>query len=605
MCGICGFYKFNQKSKINQSVLKKMTDVMIHRGPDGEGFYLGCEDQGINRVGFGHRRLAIIDLKTGQQPMSNKNGSCWIIFNGEIYNYKQLKQSLIVKGYNFNSSSDTEVILHLYEEFGEKCLEHLNGIFAFAIWDENKKKLCLARDRFGTKSLYYYLDENVFIFASEIKAILQSGLVKTQLDYRALKEYFTFQNIFSDLTLFKDIKTFPAASFLIAENNQVEIKKYWDISYIETNDLGEQYYMEQLREILPAVVKNQLVSDVPLGSFLSGGMDSSTLVVLANRYLSPLTTFTCGFNMGSVSGLEAGSDERKEAEELIQSLSIRHYDVILQSGDMQRILPKLVWHLEDLRVGMSYPNYYAAHLASRFVKVALSGTGGDEIFAGYPWRYELALQADQSQFEANYFDYWQRLIPESRRKSFFSDKVSQETKDYSVFDVFKNVLNGGRNEGILNKVLYFETKTFLAGLLVVDDKLGMANSLEVRVPFLDNQLVDFMQTVPSKYKFKQNTSKYLLKKTMENILPASILNRKKQGFTPPEQSWYKGPSMGYIKETLLSQRAIERNLFDMNYIRNIINQHVSGEVNHRLLIWSLLSFEWWCRIFLEGERIKC
>jgi asparagine synthase (glutamine-hydrolysing) len=602
MCGICGVYVYQRKYDLPQRVIEKMTDIMAHRGPDDEGAFFGYPAEGGYRVGLGHRRLSIIDLTSGHQPMSSADGSCQIVYNGEIYNYLELKKELETKGHVFQTQSDTEVILHLYVEYGEKCLDFLNGIFAFAIWDEKKKKLFMTRDRYGTKPLYYYQDENVFLFASEIKALLQTGLVKTALDHYALKEYFTFQNVFNDLTLFKNIKNMPPASFMAIENNRVTITKYWDISYKDGMDRGESYYIEQLRSMLPRVVKRQLISDVPLGSFLSGGMDSSTLVVLANRYLSPLTTFTCGFNMNSISGLELSFDERKEAAELINDLAITHYEVVLQAGDLQRILPKLVWHLEDLKMGMSYPNYYISELASKFVKVSLSGAGGDEVFAGYPWRYELVSQVAPAQFNEIYFKYWQRLVTEDTHAEFFSPQVYQQNKDYSLFEVFKEVLDSGNNEGLLNKALYFETKTFLAGLLTVDDKLGMANSLEVRVPFLDNELVDFMQTVPAKYKFKENTSKYLMKKAMTGILPDFVLDRKKQGFTPPEQSWYRGQTMGYIRELLLSPRA-DRGIFNPKYVQRVIDQHVSGQVNHRLLIWSLLCFEWWCRIFLEGEEI--
>jgi asparagine synthase (glutamine-hydrolysing) len=603
MCGICGVYVYQRKYDLPQQIIKKMTDIMAYRGPDDEGAFFGYPAEGGYRVGLGHRRLSIIDLKSGHQPMASVDGSCQIVYNGEIYNYRELKKDLEARGHVFQTRSDTEVIIQLYQEYGEQCLNALNGIFAFAIWDDKKKKLFMARDRYGTKPLYYYQDDDVFIFSSEIKALLQTGLVKAGLEHRALKEYFAFQNIFSDLTLFKGIINLSPGSSLTIEQGRARTRKYWEIQYRDSEDKGEDYYVSHLRDLLPAVVKRQLVSDVPLGSFLSGGMDSGTLVVLANRYLSPLTTFTCGFNMNSISGLEASFDERKEAGELIKNLAITHYEVVLQAGDLQKILPKLVWYLEDLKMGMSYPNYYISELASKFVKVSLSGAGGDEVFAGYPWRYELASQTAPDKFTEVYYKYWQRLVPEQDQFEFFSPQIYQQARDYSLRQVFEEVLNSGNNQGVLNKVLAFETKTFLAGLLTVDDKLGMASSLEVRVPFLDNELVDFMQTVPAKYKFKENTSKYLMKKAMEGILPDFVLNRKKQGFSAPDQSWYKGPTMGYIKELLLSDRA-ERGIFKRQYVQQVIDQHVSGQVNHRLIIWSMLSFEWWCRIFLEGEDIS-
>ncbi len=603
MCGITGFYSFKEGSTIVAPVLKEMMDIISHRGPDDSGSWFGFPFQDRPRVGLGHRRLSIIDLAKGQQPMTNEDGSCRVIYNGEIYNYKKLRGELEAKGHKFSTASDTEVILHLYEEYGKMAPELLNGMFAFALWDERRKRMLLARDRTGTKSLYYWNDGNILLFGSEIKSLLKSGLFHTELDQEAMREYFTFQNIISDRTLFRNVRMLKPGWRMMIEDNKLTSEEYWDFRYTERPDRGEQYYVDRLRELLPEVVKNQLVSDVPLGSFLSGGIDSSTLVVLANRFLSPLNTFTVGFNMDSVSGLETSFDERKEVEELINTLHVRHHDVVLHSGDMQSIFPKLVWHLEDLKLGISHPNYYACNLASKFVKVVLSGAGGDEIFAGYPWRYQLGLEASEKDFSDIYFNYWQRLVKINEQKDFFSAQTFTRVRDYDLKGMFTGVLGACSSPDRLDKILYFESKTFLAGLLTVDDKLGMANSVEVRVPFLDNDLIDFMETVPAIYKYRQGSSKYLLKKALAGILPEFVLKRKKQGFASPEQSWYKGPSMGYVREILLNDRTLGRGYFNADYIKKSIDEHISGQVNQRLLIWSLLSFEWWCRIFLDGMSL--
>lgn len=603
MCGICGIYVHNQNVDVPQRVINKMADTLRHRGPDDEGFFFGDKVPGGHRVGLGHRRLSIIDVEAGHQPLSNEDGSCWIIFNGEIYNYRELTADLIEKGHVFSTRSDTEAILHLYEEYKERCVDYLNGIFAFAIWDEKKKKLFIARDRFGTKCLYYYSDDDYFIFASEVKALLTTEIVHAKLDSLALKEYFSFQNVYTNKTLFENIQSVLPGYFIEIQNHRVKETKYWEVAFHTHHDCGESYYISALREMLPAIVERQLMSDVPLGSFLSGGMDSGVLTALASRHIHPLPTFTCGFDLSSVSGLELSFDERQEAQELVQFLGTDHQEIVLHAGDMQRVLPKLVWHLEDLRVGMSYPNYFVSDLAGKKVKVALSGAGGDEIFAGYPWRYEKALQAGQEHLREEYFSYWQRLVKEEVMDSFFSRALYREMKDYSLKTVFERALSFEPEEDILNQVLAFELRTFLTGLLVVDDKLGMACSLEIRVPYLDNELVDFMLTVPSRYKYKKGVSKYLMKRAMEGILPDFVLSRKKQGFSPPDESWYRGPSMNYIREVLLSERALSRDIFNPDYLKTVIREHLEGKVNHRLLIWSLLCFEWWCRIFLEGEEV--
>ena len=344
----------------------------------------------------------------------------------------------------------------------------------------------------------------------------------------------------------------------------------------------------------------QLIADVPVGGYLSGGMDSASIAAVASRNVPRLMTFTGGFDLSSVTGIELVFDERADAELVSSHFSTQHYEMVMHAGDMAWALPELVWHLEDLRVGMSYPNYYIAGLASKFVKVALGGAGGDELFAGYPWRYELVDGLnDAAQFDAAYYEYWSRLVPDSEKPQFFSDEVWAQAGDRSTFDVYRAAIEPAAGLSPLEKALYFEAKTFLHGLLVVEDKVSMAHSLEVRVPFLDNALVALAEKIPARLKHGQGGGKELLRKAMAPLLPDEIVTKSKQGFSPPDQSWYRGPTMDYIREVLLDERTLSRGWFKPEYVRGVLNDHLEGRVNHRLLIWSLLSFEWWNRLFLD------
>jgi len=616
MCGIAGIYNFSRKP-VFKSQIKKMTDIMVHRGPDDEGIYLD------KNLGLGHRRLAIIDLtKTGHQPMSNEKRDIWISYNGKIYNFLDLRKKLEKLGHRFKSKTDTEVILHSYEEWGVDSVKKFNGMFAFALWDERKKKLFLVRDRYGIKPLYYYSDGKQIIFASEIKAILENKEVPRKVCLEGLKEYFTFQNIYSDKTLFDEIRLLSPASILeVGENNKIKITKYWDFEF-KPKKISYKECTEKVREIFEKAVKNQLVSDVPLGSYLSGGMDTGSIVAVASRYLPHFLTFTGGFNLSAANGIEMAFDERKEAELMANTFKTQAYQMIIQSGDMARVMPKLIWHLEDPRVGMTYPNYYIAELASRFVKVVLGGTGGDEVFGGYPWRYKLAIDSENiEKFENNYFNYWQRLIKKEQQEDFFADKIYEKIKDYSVSEVFKNVfkdfknLSQNKNNEFLDRALYFEAKTFLSGLLLMEDKINMAHSLEARVPFLDNNLVDFALTIPREYKIdseiinkhnRQNSlgGKKILREAVKGLVPQEILQKEKKGFSPPDASWYRGSSMSYVKEMILDKKTLNRGYFNPKFIKKIFKDHISGKANNRLIIWSLLCFEWWNRIFIDKKIYK-
>jgi len=630
MCGICGIFNLNGEP-VSPVDLRRMTDAIAHRGPDGEGFYID------SFIGLGHRRLAIIDLSPlGHQPMMSANGDCSISYNGEIYNFQELRLELESKGYPFRSRTDTEVILNAYMEWGPECVTKFNGMFAFAIWDKKKQELFLARDRFGIKPLYYYVKGNCFLFASEQKALITHPSFSRELDLEALVEYFTFQNIFTDKTFLKGVRLFPAGCCArvplgkIPRNNFLSFEKYWDFDFCEPDSIkDEQEYIEELDRLFRQAVGRQLVSDVEIGAYLSGGMDSGSITAIAAKQLPYIKTFTCGFDLHSASGLELGFDERERAEYMSYLFRTEHYEMVLKAGDMERVLPQVAWHIEEPRVGQSYPNYYAAQLASKFVKVVLAGAGGDELFGGYPWRYYRAVVSDNFEdYVDKYYQYWQRLLSNTLIQKVFQP-VWNDIKHVWTRDIFRDVFSRkvdslNTPEEYVNHSLYFEAKTFLHGLLVVEDKLSMANSLETRVPFLDNDLVDFAQRVPvhlklgnlqsvirinenepgsKKQKFfsKSKDGKLLLRNAMRKYIPETIIDSVKQGFSAPDASWFKGESIDYVRKNLYRKDALLYEYLDRTTVRELIDEHLEGRTNRRLLIWSLLNFEEWLRHFLGSK----
>jgi asparagine synthase (glutamine-hydrolysing) len=531
--------------------------------------------------------------------MASEDGSLLLVYNGELYNFPELLPLLEARGHRFRSRTDTEVVLHSYEEWGPDCLDHFNGMFGFAIWDTRRRRLFLARDRFGVKPLYYANHNGRFLFASEIKALLAAGLPR-RVSPEALVEYFTFQNVLSDLTLFDGVRMLAPGHSMTVSEHGVDIRRFWDLEPDPDETVSEAEWTERIRGVFEESVTRQLISDVPVGSYLSGGMDSGSIVAVASQHVPRLMTFTGGFDLTSVTGLELVFDERADAEFVSSQFKTQHYEMVMHAGDLAWALPELVWHLEDLRVGMSYPNYYIAGLASKFVKVSLAGAGGDELFAGYPWRYEL-VEERADDFDRVYYDYWARLVPDVEKPEFFAPEVWSQASSYAPYDVFRGVLEPVEGLDPLTKALYFEAKTFLHGLLVVEDKVSMAHSLEARVPFLDNALVDLAVCIPSRLKHANGGGKRLLRQAMKGLLPDEIIEKRKQGFSPPDQSWYRGPTMDYIREILLDPRSLNRGYFQPNSIRRILEEHLEGRVNHRLLIWSLLCFEWWNRLFMDGD----
>lgn len=620
MCGIAGLVNLDGEP-IAPPLLQRMTDVIAHRGPDGEGHWVE------GNVGLGHRRLAIIDLSpAGHQPMVSADQRFVLSYNGEVYNFRELRTELEALGCWFRSKTDSEVVLNALAAWGVAALERFNGMFAFALWDRKERRLLLARDRYGVKPLYYFRQGATFAFASEQKAILAVPGMERRLDKAALLEYFTFQNFFTDHTLLEGMRILPAGNYALLDletpEPRLQLTPYWDFHFREPEGrVDPEEYREELTRLFQQAVNRQLIADVEVGSYLSGGMDSGAITAIAARCYPYLKSFTCGFDLSSASGIELSFDERVKAEAMSARFRTEHYEMVLKAGDMERVLPKLAWHLEEPRVGQSYPNYYAARLAGKFVKVVMSGAGGDELFGGYPWRYYRAAGAHGfEEYIDLYYVFWQRLVDNHHLQKLFAP-IWPEVKHVWTRDIFRDVFRNRdsrleRPEDYINHSLYFEAKTFLHGLLVVEDKLSMAHGLETRVPFLDNELVDFAVRCPvalklnnlrevmrvnenepgdkqGKYFLKTNDGKQILRDVMRHYIPDDIAAGVKQGFSAPDASWFKGDSINYVRKQLFSGKPRIYEFLDAGTAQSLVNEHLQGEQNRRLFIWSLLNVEQW------------
>lgn len=629
MCGILGIYNV-KKEPIHRGTFTNMLDKIAHRGPDGEGVYVR------DFIGLGHKRLAVLDTSNlGAQPMVSKDGKWIVVFNGCIYNFSELKIELQAQGHSFISETDTEVIVEGVSNEGVSFFEKLNGMFAIGAFNTETNELYISRDRFGIKPLYYYFDGRLLIFSSEVKAIIEHPEYKIDVDLDALNEYFTFQNVFSYNTLFKGVSMLPPANTIKIDKDTTEIthQSWWDYDFSETDEnMSFEYAKTETKRLFEQAVTRQMIADVPIGSYLSGGMDSGSITAVASKHVDRLSTFTCGFDMNETTGREANFDERRDAELMANHFKTEQFEQVMNAGDIRWSLPKLVYHLEDLRVGMTYPNYYISRLASKFVKVCLQGTGGDELFGGYPWRYYKVFDSlNQEEFFDQYYGFWQRLVPDADKKDLFTKEVFEQidsTKPRKVFEsvfTFNEKLKYDTPEAHINNSLYFEIKTFLPGLFLVGDKLAMAHGLEERFPFMDNDLVNFAMKVPVKHKLGNleneiekidenlekkkslyrefDDGKNVLRKAMQGFIPDSIVNRKKQGFSAPDESWYRGENAEYVKELLLSEETVSSKYISKSYITKVVDEHINDGVNHRLLIWSFMNFEWWCRIFLNKQKV--
>lgn len=598
MCGIAGLFNLAGEP-VSAAHVQRMCELIEHRGPDDSGLWID------GSVGLGHRRLSIIDLsQRGRNPMPNEDESIWLVFNGEIYNYKDIRPGLVERGHAFRSETDSEVIIHRYEEKGPECITELNGMFAFALWDDARRCLILARDRFGVKPLYYTMVGNTLAFASEVKAFLALPDFNVSPDPLALAEHFTFQNTLGERTFFKGVKLLSAGQYLLCQDGRIDSHEYWDLRFEPDDGLSLDEAAHRVRERFETAVTRQLVSDVPLGTYLSGGMDTGAISAVASRRIPKMHTFTCGFALPeSASEQEQYFDERDESHRLARYLGTIHHELELGADAMAPALPRVVWHLDEPRVGISYQVYYTAEMIRRYVTVVLSGVGGDELFAGYPWRYEPLLGLGGVEFETEFYRHWVRFLTDEQKRELFTPELNRAIGDFSTFDSFRAVLKRADGCDPLHRALYFDFKTFLNGLLVVDDKLAMAHSVEGRVPFLDNDLVDAVARIPSEFKLRAGNSKIVLKQAMRGLLPDETLFRRKQGFTPPDQSWYKQSAIGYIRELILAPRAVDRGYFQPSYLKRILDDHLSDRRNNRFLIWSLMCFEWWNRLFVDREPL--
>ena len=624
LCGICGIYA--PSGEIDVELVRRMNAALHHRGPDAEAV------KAFDRCVLAYKRLSIIDLPTGFQPMSDEEGRAWIVYNGEIYNYKGLREGLIARGHTLTTNSDTETIIHLYEEKGPDAVHDLNGMFAFAIWDEARQRLVLARDRLGIKPLYYHRQEGRVAFASEIKGILADPTVPRKLNFSALADYLTFQNVFGDKTFFEGIQSLPPGHILIAEDGRLEIRRYWNLEFraeIESEDEA----VRRFRELLDESVEMQLMSDVPLGSHLSGGIDSGTIVMKASAKLAErLKTFSVYFN-------EPEYDESALIELVSQHADTVHHSLLLDPQELPSVLPKIIYHLDEPRVGPSViPQWYIAQLASREVKVVLTGHGGDELFAGYPayiihYLWDIWLRRDGAEIRrilANLTpklrsEGWKRILglpmyalvnrdlvrygrepifKEHALRRLVTNMTREKIRGYDPRHVLDEVLKTSTARSPIDRILDLDITTYLPSLLVVEDRMSMAHSLEDRVPILDHRIAELASKIPGRLKIRALTLKRILRAHATGLLPKDMLERRKIGFLVPLAEWLQGPLRGFLEETLLSDRAHARGLFRAEEVKRLVAEHVSGARDHAWKLWGLLNIELWHRTWIDSEGSK-
>jgi asparagine synthase (glutamine-hydrolysing) len=626
MCGIAGQVSYSRRVLVKD--ISVMIDSLAHRGPDDEGIYISSIDakkdhSQVPSIGLGHRRLSIIDLSTGHQPVHNEDKTVWIVFNGEIYNFPVLRKNLRAKGHVFYTSTDTEVILHLYEEFGEDCVKHLRGMFSFAIWDENEKKLFAARDRIGKKPLYYFYNKMDFVFASELKGILTLPLLERSVDRNALLKYLQYGYIPDPSSIFKDVYKLPPGHTLSYVGGRVTLKKYWEISFLCSNTNNEEDVQQELLERLIDSVRVRLISDVPLGAFLSGGVDSATIVALmAHEMTQPVKTFSIGFE-------EEEFNELPFARKVAERLGTDHHEMIVRPASFD-LIDKIIYHFDEpFGDASALPTYYVSKLASNYVKVVLSGDGGDELFAGYdsyaaildrskyekwPKPIRFGLQKIASLLPAGTYgkNFLHNIsLPVNER---FSDYVSHiSTSKHSCLlskdlresmnsenCIFEKSFEAAARYDAVSRLQYVDMKNYLPGdILVKVDRMSMAHSIETRVPLLDQELIQYVNGLPSKYKLNGARRKYIFKKVAERLIPEETIRRRKQGFAVPLKYWFKDELKGFVKQILLESRTAQRGYFDMSYIKKLFVEHDTGRRDYSRILWHLLILELWQRRYLD------
>ena len=612
MCGIVGFNWHNEK------LLREMMAVVEHRGPDESGYYLD------ERVSLGHQRLKTIDLLTGKQPIHSEDGSAQIVFDGVIYNYLELKESLIQKGHRFYTNSDTEVIIHAYEEYGADCVKQFNGAFAFAIWDKNRQRLFLARDRLGIKPLYYYINGNRFIFASELKAILEYEGTRRNINLSALNEFFTYRYVPSERTLIENIYKLLPGHILTLKDGKIQTSKYWDL--VENiADEPEEYYVETLRELLRKSVKQRLMSEVPVGVYLSGGIDSSSVVALMSDITSNIKTFSVGFG-------SEGEDELAHARFVSNYFGTDHNELIVGEKDLN-LLPQMVWHMDEPVVdAATLPTYALSKFVKKEVTVVLAGEGGDELFAGYGF-YRLMMRGHKlfrlvpSTIKHSLVPAIAKSLPQYGKTALALDFISargEQEQFLSLLGLFTKVeqnkldfFGKGYDSGgfipsgmeLLNGLLYFGIKTWLPNdCFIKVDRMTMAHGVEERVPILDHNIVEFSFTIPTRLKLKGPTGKYIFKKAMAGLLPDQIINRRKQGFGAPMDYWLRHSAKCVLEQLLHESK---HNYYSKEYVLNLLTrfQKSRGSYSYTTVnflnaqkLWGILVFEIWHRMFIENRR---
>ncbi len=634
MCGIAGIVEFNRSAEVDPRVLRRMCAAMVHRGPDDEGIRVE------GRVGLGMRRLSIIDVVGGHQPLSNEDGTIWIVFNGEIYNHAVLRPQLEAQGHRYRTNCDTETIVHLYEECGSDCVRHLRGMFAFAIWDSRKRKLFAARDRLGIKPLYYRLTSDSFIFGSEIKVIMEAPGVQAEFNRETLPEYLAFGYLSGEDTMYGGIrKLMPGHTLELSESGDVQIREYWDLPLTggdESHD--ETFYVQKYRSLLEESVASHLMSDVPLGVFLSGGLDSSAVAALMTKIRrAPVETFSVGYTENAYS-------ELPYARTVAKHLNSIHHEVTVSREDFFGALPGLIWHEDEpITWPSSVALYFVARLARERVTVVLTGEGSDETLGGYT-RYAFSrrnaafdriyrgvapslfrekirelvknsdlinatvrrklshtfLAIDGAEWSSFYFDNFFSAFSASEQHGLLSKEFLAEMRDISPY---QHVLDcWERSSGdMLQRLLYTDIKTYLVELLMKQDNMSMAASIESRVPFLDHALVEFAANIPAKFQLRGMTGKNILKKAVEDLLPHSIVYRKKLGFPTPWSGWLAGAQLDAIEKTLLESRSLDRGLFKPEAVQRLFQEHRSNYRDNYDRIWRLLNLELWQRVCIEGD----
>jgi len=638
MCGICGAINFDPENQVQRSALEAMNRQIIHRGPDEAGFHLS------ENVGLAMRRLSIIDLETGQQPLSNEDGTVWLVYNGEIYNHQELRPDLEARGHRYRSRSDTETIVHLYEEYGRDCVPRLRGMFAFALWDARRRRLFAARDRLGIKPFYYHHSAETFLFGSEIKTLLAYPGVRAVLNRAALPEYLAFGYLSGPDTLFTGVKKLlPGHTLELGEDGELRIEQYWDlVTPAETEERSKVYYIKKYRELLEGAVSSHLMSDVPLGVFLSGGVDSSAVAALMTKIRrEPIETFSVGYD-------EAPYNELSYASVVARHIGSVHHEVRVTCEKFFDALPKLIWHEDEPLVWpSSVALYFVAELAREHVTVVLTGEGSDETLAGYtryPWtlwnsrldrvyRYSVPaglrrvlrtslresgwvgadlrrklshifLTRDGNSWASFYFDNFYSAFSAAEQADLFDGRLREELAALGA-DAYQNSLTYWNNSSgdLIARLLCTDIKTYLVELLMKQDNMSMAASIESRVPFLDHVLVEFAASIPACFQTRGLSGKMVLKRAIEDILPEEILYRRKMGFPTPWRGWLNGLQLDVIEALLLEPRSLDRGLFRQKALRRLFAEHRARHADHSDRIWRLLNLELWHRMFLDRDPI--